>query len=177
MEDGPSDCRGGSRRCDVTVREDVNSDEFLTLKPTVLFGYADMLAIGWYVYQWVEYSPSRFQQPHTRQIDMWSDHIGSLLMTIHVNLFWYQLVWSYQTIKSLYPGHPQMKIQAVRCSVLWSIIMKASLLICVVIQLLFIHLQQGIIGVEDWIQLSHISCTGIIFSWYSKMSESNNSWA
>ena len=50
MEDGPSDCRGGSRRCDATDKDEINSDEFLTLKPTVLFGYADMLAIGWYVY-------------------------------------------------------------------------------------------------------------------------------
>ena len=50
MEDRPSDCRDGSRRCDATDREDVHSDEFLSLKPTVLFGYADMLAIGWYVY-------------------------------------------------------------------------------------------------------------------------------
>ena len=69
MEDGPSDYRDGSRRCDATDREEINSDEFLTLKPTVLFGYADMLAIGWYVCHRIEYSPSRFQQPHTRQID------------------------------------------------------------------------------------------------------------
>ena len=50
MEDGSSDYCEGSRRCDTTDKEEINSDEFLTLKPTVLFGYADMLAIGWYVY-------------------------------------------------------------------------------------------------------------------------------
>ena len=50
MEGGPSDYQERSRRCNAIDREEINSDEFLTLKPTVLFGYADMLAIGWYVY-------------------------------------------------------------------------------------------------------------------------------